>query len=684
MAIPYLYSSILWVCLIALDVVIARRLFILYREDLDLRKLMFTIGLLMCTPIYAVAIIGINSSTLAENVFGWSVVPIFLAFLFNLLNESVRLNLGKCYSVFLAGTVVTIALYFFAPPNAFWPFLLAGFVFVAILAVAQYARKFDLSSAILFLSMPSFVVALGGLYLNMVELALFAAFGAKVVLLLAFETSKREVGESSSLLVLKKKLGAAEDNFSKLFSLLPDPAVIVDDKGTFLAVSSRVTTITGYRQEELLGNNFLNSDLVTASSKALLAKNLARRMQGLPVAPYDIELQSRDGSGLQFEVNASKIDHEGTPANLVIFRDLSERNKLLNTLKDEEERFQDIAQSTGDWVWEVDTEGRYVYSNPVVQKLLGYSVPEIIGKSFSDLLPPGDRDEVGDLFDSFSGKGPQRTKRCLHKDGSISVMETRGVPVYGPGGRLAGYRGVDRDITEKREMEERLLKSERFAAIGELAAMVAHDLRNPLQGIANAAFYVKRSPTVGEKEREMLTVIQDDVKYSDKIVRDLLDYSRNMRLERAETNPRLLMEGALSMAAVPERITVRDETEATPTLRLDVGRMQQVFVNIINNAADAMPGGGSLLIRSREVDHQVEFVLADSGVGMTKEVLDRIFTPLFTTKAKGMGFGLSICRRIVEAHGGRISAASVPGKGTTFTISLPMGQGDDKKVNDQS
>ncbi|MGA2664871.1 MAG: PAS domain S-box protein [Nitrososphaerales archaeon] len=680
--IPYLYSSILWGCLIALDLVIARRLFVLYREDLDLRKLMFTIGLLMCTPIYAVAIIGINSSTLANNVFGWSVIPIFLAFLFDLLNQIVHLNLRKFYNVFLAGTIVTIALYFFAPPNAFWPFILAGFVFAAVLAVAQYSRKFDLSSAILFLSMPSFVVALGGLSLDMVELALFAAFGAKIVLLLAFETSKREVGESSSLLVLRKKLGAAEDNFSKLFSLLPDPAVIVDDKGAFLAVSSKVSAITGYQQEELLGNNFLNSDLVTSSSKALMAKNLARRMQGFPVAPYDVELQSKDGRPLQFEVNASKIDHQGTPANLVIFRDLSERNKLLKSLRDEEERFQDVAQSTGDWVWEVDTEGKYVYSNPVVQKLLGYTVPEIIGKGFSDLLPPEDKDKVGDLFDSFAGNGPQRTKRCLHKDGSVSVMETRGVPVYGAGGRLMGYRGVDRDVTEKVEMEERLLKSERFAAIGELAAMVAHDLRNPLQGIANAAFYVKRSSTVGEKEREMLTVIQDDVKYSDKIVRDLLDYSRNIRLERTETNPRLLMEEALSMAAVPERVTVRNETQATPTLRLDVGRMKQVFVNIINNAADAMPGGGSLLIRSREADHQVEFTLADSGMGMTKEVLGRIFTPLFTTKAKGMGFGLSICRRIVEAHGGRISAASVPGKGTTFTISLPMDQGNDKKKGD--
>jgi len=225
------------------------------------------------------------------------------------------------------------------------------------------------------------------------------------------------------------------------------------------------------------------------------------------------------------------------------------------------------------------------------------------------------------------------------------------------------------DIDEK---TVQLRKSERFSTIGELATMVAHDLRNPLQGIANAAFYLRRSPTMGDKEKEMLTIIQEDVRYSDKIVSDLLDYSRNIRLDLSETNPRLLMGETLSMVAVPQNIRVQDETDATPLLRLDVDKMKRVFINIINNAIDAMPDGGSLRIRARETDHHVEFAFADSGAGMTKEVLDKIFTPLFTTKAKGMGLGLSICKRIVEAHGGKISAESAQGKGTVFTISLPL------------
>jgi signal transduction histidine kinase len=223
-----------------------------------------------------------------------------------------------------------------------------------------------------------------------------------------------------------------------------------------------------------------------------------------------------------------------------------------------------------------------------------------------------------------------------------------------------------------------LQKSER-----QLASMVAHDLRNPLQAISNAAFFLKRSPTVGAKEREVIARVEDAVKYSDKIVSDLLDYSREVRLEPAGTNPRLLTKQALRMVQVPEKIRIEDETEAKPALKVDVEKMKRTFVNLISNAIDAMPNGGSLRIRTRELDHKVEFIFEDTGVGMPKEVLDKAFTPLFTTKAKGMGFGLSICKRIVEAHGGKIAVESNLGKGTTFTIMLPLDPGSVKGGENQ-
>jgi len=255
-----------------------------------------------------------------------------------------------------------------------------------------------------------------------------------------------------------------------------------------------------------------------------------------------------------------------------------------------------------------------------------------------------------------------------HDDLSAKVTVSGNDEIATLSGSINGMLG------ELEKKTAQLTKAERFSAIGELATMVAHDLRNPLQGISNAAFYLKRTkgPSASAKEIEMLALIEDDVIYSDKIVNDLLDYSRNIRLELTETNPRLLLKETLSTIKVPENVHLQDETDDSPTLKLDVDKIRRTFTNIINNAIDAMPDGGPLLIRARKSGQMIDFVFTDGGAGMDKEVQEKIFTPLYTTKAKGMGFGLSISKRIVEAHGGHISVESAVGKGTTFTISLPL------------
>lgn len=263
---------------------------------------------------------------------------------------------------------------------------------------------------------------------------------------------------------------------------------------------------------------------------------------------------------------------------------------------------------------------------------------------------------------------------------SIGNKNARSAKVSVSGNDEISYlgRSINGMLVEIEKKTLQLQKAERFSAIGELATMVAHDLRNPLQGIANAVFYLKRAnPSAGAKEKGVLEVIEEDVKYSNKILSDLLDYSRDLRLELKETNPQLLLKQSLSAIMIPENVRVRDESENNPTLRLDVDKIKRAFVNIISNAIDAMPNGGSLLIQSRESDHRVDFIFADSGVGIEKESLGKLFAPLYTTKARGMGFGLAIAKQVAEAHGGRISVESTLGKGTAFTISLPL-NGDSK------
>ena len=235
---------------------------------------------------------------------------------------------------------------------------------------------------------------------------------------------------------------------------------------------------------------------------------------------------------------------------------------------------------------------------------------------------------------------------------------------------------VTEQTKELAEAQSNLLKNERLAAIGELAGMVGHDLRNPLTAIKNAAYFLKKknSDSMNDSSNEMLAIIDRSVNHANNIVGDLLDYSREMTLELEEYSPKSLVDYVLMSIKPSSQIKILDRTESFPTIWVDANKIERVFVNLIKNAIDAMPEGGTLEIASRQNGENVEFIFADTGTGMSGEVVAKIFTPLFTTKAQGMGFGLAICKRIVEAHHGKISVESVLNKGTTFTITLPVEQ----------
>jgi signal transduction histidine kinase len=218
------------------------------------------------------------------------------------------------------------------------------------------------------------------------------------------------------------------------------------------------------------------------------------------------------------------------------------------------------------------------------------------------------------------------------------------------------------------------MMEERINAIGELAAMIGHDLRNPLTGILSATYYLRKKygALMDEKGRGMLEVIEKDIDYSNKIINDLLEYSKAMKLDLTETNPKSAVTEALSHVDFPNNVQLIDLTENTPTIKVDVDRMKRVFINLIKNAIDAMPDGGKLTITSEKANDKVKIAFADTGMGIYEENLKKLFGPLFTTKAKGMGLGLAICKRVVEAHGGTISVESAVGKGTVFTIIIPI------------
>jgi signal transduction histidine kinase len=240
-----------------------------------------------------------------------------------------------------------------------------------------------------------------------------------------------------------------------------------------------------------------------------------------------------------------------------------------------------------------------------------------------------------------------------------------------------------------KETQQKLLKLERLAAIGELAGMVGHDLRNPLQAIQNAAYFLKtgfdgnskNEATGVDNIKKMIDVIEKNVEYSNKIVNDLLDYSREIRLELTQVTPKMIIQETLSTMKIPEAVKVKNLVQDTPRIELDPVKIRRVFFNLVKNAIDSIPERGELIMSSNRADHHVDFVFTDTGTGMSQEIMKRLWTPLFTTKARGMGFGLPICKRYVEAHGGKILVTSKVGEGTTFTVRLPIEQRANQREN---
>jgi sensor domain CHASE-containing protein len=238
---------------------------------------------------------------------------------------------------------------------------------------------------------------------------------------------------------------------------------------------------------------------------------------------------------------------------------------------------------------------------------------------------------------------------------------------------------INNMLTEIENKTIKLRSTERLAVIGELTTAIAHDLRNPMQGINAAAYYLKTKTrsTADEKTSKMLALIEKDIKYSDRIIRQLLEYSEPVWLEFDDTTIGEIVKEALRQVRIPEKIQVVNEVDDPKTkddkqkIRVDKQKIGEVFGHVIENAVEAMPDGGILKIASTQLKRGVIFTLSDTGIGMSKEQLGKIWSPLFTTKAKGMGLSLASCKRIIEAHGGKISVESIKERGTTFSLTIP-------------
>jgi PAS domain S-box-containing protein len=348
-----------------------------------------------------------------------------------------------------------------------------------------------------------------------------------------------------------------------------------------------------------------------------------------------------------------------------------------------------------------DLEGRVIYSSPRVLELFGFkSIKETIELNAFDFFAPEDRKKAMMHLQKTLKDGVVRKVEytLVKKDGTRFIGELSAALIRDASRKPKAFIATTRDITERKRAEDeikeysekleekvkektkelikshkKLVIAERLAAIGEVATQVGHDLRNPLTSIKGAAYYLKtdKNITLDKNAKKMLDTIDDSIAYSDKIITDLLDFSQEIKLKPVRKNVKEIVTDALSSIKVPRKVNVIDSTESEPTIHVDPLLIRRVLHNIFINAFDAMPDGGTLKIESKKNGENISIVICDSGIGIPKKVIEKLFVPFFTTKSRGVGLGLAICKRIVEAHGGSISVESKEGKGTCVTIILP-------------
>jgi len=492
---------------------------------------------------------------------------------------------------------------------------------------------------------------------------------------------------------MEKALRDSEERLRRLVDHAPDIIFRWSVEKGLEYVSPVVSEITGYSVEELMVDPKLGLKLARGRNPDLVQTYERVVEHGITERTRELTFIRKDGKRAYLDVRVQAVRNEegGIIAFEGIMRDITERRKMEEALKRNEQNYRVLFESTIDGMFVVDVETmKVVLANQALARMFGSdSVEDGIGGNPLDNVHPDDRDRLIEIFAKGEfGKGLSEIRefRGITKDGReiwVSAMGTR-IEYEGKVADLVSLRDITerkRMEEEKQKMEEQLLLTGRLAAVGELAAGVAHELNNPITAIKGFAQLLTAREDLDETTRKDLDTIYRESQRAAKITQNLLSFARRHEPEKHPISINDVIENILEMQEYLMKVNnIELEVELDPDLpktMADFHQMQQVFVNIINNAEQAMVethGKGRLLIKTQRSGKMVQIIFADNGPGISEENLKRIFDPFFTTKevGKGTGLGLSICYGLVGAHGGRIYARSKLGQGATFVVEMPI------------
>jgi PAS domain S-box-containing protein len=469
------------------------------------------------------------------------------------------------------------------------------------------------------------------------------------------------------------KLAIAAD----ILESIDDYVSAFDRNWNFIYLSESTANLLGYNRKELLGKNFWETfpkflgTSVEKNYRETMEKRVIRRfewetiyaktgfreftvfpsIEGITV--YGVDITERKMLQLKLEEYTKNLE-----------KTVAERTKKI---RESEQSYRELYESFGEAFIATDWELNIIHWNSAAERVTTIPAKEALGKKIYNVLPEMTSVDVAPYFEALQKKKTARfmMNTISRQTGRAAIFEVSTYP---------SNLGIIIIVEDKTVEEE----TKRLLTIGQTAGMVGHDIRNPLQAITNDLYLIreelKDAPKCEQMQgiHESLKTIEENVVYIDKIVSDLQDYTRPLAPQNREVNLKELLARALKTTNLPPNIDVQVVAAQNLVVKTDPSYLLRALSNLVINAVQALPGGGELTLSAAEKNGKVQISVKDTGVGISKETGERIFTPLFTTKAKGQGLGLAVVKRLVEGLGGSISYESQEGRGTEFFIELPL------------
>jgi two-component system sensor kinase FixL len=489
----------------------------------------------------------------------------------------------------------------------------------------------------------------------------------------------------------------ADSLYRAIVDTAVDAVVVIDGNGAIRSVNNATERLFGYAAAELIGRNveILMPEPYADEHDAYLANYLHTGQKKIIGIGREVVGRRKDGSVFPMDLSVGEARDAGEAIFVGIIRDITDRKAAELAQRESELRLRSILDTVPDAIVVIDAEATIQSFSPAAERLFGYDSAAVIGRNVNILMPTPYREAHDGYIDRYLRTGERRiigigrVVTGRRKDGDTFPMELQVGEFTFAGGRY--FTGFVRDLTERQDAERRiqdlqaeLLHASRLSVMGQMASTMAHELNQPLTAVTNyleaGRQLLSTSGADHERISEMMEKAIAQAQRAGDVIRRLRGFVSKSETERRTQNLNQLVEEALALALVGARQRgVRASLELDHTLPpvfVDHVQIQQVVLNLVRNAIEAMEQveRRELTIGTRAVSQQgmAEVTVADTGPGIAPELADRLFQPFVTTKATGMGLGLSICREIVEAHHGRLTTAPVSSGGTVFRVTLPI------------